>query len=69
MNGKVMMFVDQYGMKVWASTVKELRAKVDGGGSRVSKMYRDGPKGEAIHVGYVVGTHWFNAFIPMAISA
>lgn len=72
MNGKMMMYIDQYGMRVSASTVKELRAKV--GGGRVSKMYRDtrdDATGEvgAVHVGYVVGMHWFSAYVPAAIPA
>lgn len=51
-------FRDQYGEWFQAETVKALRAQIGGGGSRVSKMYRDKPKGPPVHVGYVIGPHW-----------
>lgn len=59
----MILWVDQYGDKVWARTVKELREKV--GGGKVSKMYHDFKEGPPAHVGYVVGSRWFNAFLPM----
>jgi len=62
MNGRTMLYRDQYGETVVASTVKELRAKV--GGGRVSRMYVDSIHGGPKHVGYVVGARWFSAFIP-----
>jgi hypothetical protein len=61
MNGKTTLFIDQYGSKYWARTVRELRSKVGMGGSRVSKMYVD-KDGGSIHVGYVVGAHWLTAY-------
>lgn len=61
MNGKPVLYIDQYGQKLWAKTVKELRQKV--GGGRVSKMYHD-RDGKTIHCGYVVGQRWFSAFVP-----
>jgi len=67
MNGKMMLYRDQYGQTIWAKTVKELREKV--GGGHVSKMYRDRPGNKVVHVGYVVGSRWFSAFIPLEISA
>lgn len=51
------LFIDQYGYKVFAKTVKELRARTAGGGGRVSKMYQDKKDGSIVHTGYVVGSH------------
>ena len=61
-----MLYVDQYGNKFYASTLKELRQQIPG---RVSKMYWDsgylkGPI-KTYHVGYVIGNHWLNAYQPM----
>ena len=61
MRGNLVLYVDQYGQNVYARTVDELREKASG---RVSKMYRDGKNGKAVHVGYVVGQRWFMAYVP-----
>ena len=53
------LFVSQYGMKVVASSLKELRAKSEGG--KVSKMYQDKKDGRTMWTGYVIGSHWFTA--------
>ena len=42
MNGKRLLYIDQYGDTFFASTVKELREKV--GGGRISKMYQEDRK-------------------------
>jgi hypothetical protein len=62
MNGQPILYLDQWGNRYWASTVKELRRQINMGGSRVSKMYVDKKDGRAVHVGYVVGQHWLTAF-------
>lgn len=62
MKGKNTLYIDQYGNKFWARTVKELRAQIGMGGSRVSKMYVDLKQGGSRHVGYVVGAHWCTAY-------
>ena len=59
----VYLFIDQWGGKVRARTVKELREQC--GGGRVSKMYRDTKDGRTLHVGYVVGQRWFNQYAPV----
>lgn len=58
------LYLDQYGNKFFARTVKELRSKIEGGGSRVSKMYIDKKDGSTVHCGYVIGGHWLTAFVP-----
>lgn len=58
------LYVDQYGNYFFAKTVRELRSQIGGGGSRVSRMYRD-IGGERFHVGYVVGQHWLAAYVPV----
>ncbi len=66
MNGTPTLYIDQYGNSTWARTVRELRAKL--GGGRVSKMYSDALDGRALHVGYVVGQYWLNAFRPVEFA-
>lgn len=56
------LYLDQWGNKFWAATVKELRSQIGMGGSRVGKMYVDKKDGGALHVGYVVGPHWLTAY-------
>lgn len=67
MNGKKMIYIDQYGFQVFARTRDELVKKA--GGGRISKMYRDKKDGSVVHVGYVVGPHWFEAFQPVELPA
>jgi len=67
MNGKAILYIDQYGSKFWSTTVAELREKI--GGGRVSKMYRDKKDGSTVHVGYVIGQYWLNAYQPCEIPA
>ena len=66
MNGKPMLYIDQYGAKIWALSVRELREKC--GGGRVSKQYVDGKDGTTYHTGYVVGSRWFTAFSPYRVA-
>lgn len=54
------LFVDQFGNKFWARTVRELRTEV--GGGSVSKMYVDKEDGRTYHVGYVIGTYWLTEY-------
>lgn len=65
MNDKPILYVDQYGSKYHARTVRELREKL--GGGRIAKMYRDTDDGGAVHVGYVVGRHWCTAYAPVRL--
>ena len=60
------LFIDRYGLKVYASSVKELKAKA--GPGRVFKIYRDLPEGVA-HVGYGVGYRWFTEYQPVIRKA
>jgi len=69
MNGKFTLYIDQYGNKFAAHTVKELRAKVGMGGARVSKMYNDKKDGRTVHTGYVIGQHWLTAYQPVELAA
>jgi hypothetical protein len=55
------LYIDQWGNKWWAKTVKELCKKV--GYSKACRMYCDYGDGTA-HIGYVVGPHWCSAYIP-----
>ena len=44
------LFRDQYGQTIFARTTAELRDKADG---------------RVVHVGYVVGRHWFAEYAPV----
>lgn len=59
------LYLDQYGNRFYARTVKELRAQIGMGGSRVSRMYQDKKDGRTVCTGYVIGTHWLSAFAPV----
>lgn len=69
MQNKPTLYLDQYGNRFWAKTIKELRNQIGMGGSRVSKMYRDKKDGRIVHVGYVVGSHWLTAYQPVERTA
>ncbi len=60
MNGCPILYVDQYGTLWPARSVRELRRRL--GGGRISKMYVDRLDGSAVHIGYVIGSHWCTAF-------
>jgi hypothetical protein len=62
MNGEPTLYIDQWGNRWWAKTVKELRQQIGMGGSKVSKMYVDTKAGVSKHIGYVVGEHWLTAY-------
>lgn len=61
------LFVDQYGNKWFAKTIKELCKKI--GYSKAQRMYRDKKDGSSVHVGYVVGPHWLDMYIPYEAKA
>ena len=61
------LFVDQYGNKFFAPTVKALRAQIGMGGSRVSRMYVD-KGGRTVAIGYVIGSHWLTEYRPHEVS-
>lgn len=67
MNGKPILYLDQYGHFWIASTVRELCDRL--GYSRASKMYIDKKDGSTVHIGYVVGPHWCAMFQPVERAA
>ena len=67
MNGRTILYIDQYGSKFWAKSVKALIEQV--GGGRVSKMFCDKEDGRTVHTGYVIGSHWLSAFSPVELPA
>lgn len=67
MNNKLLLYIDQYGYKYWAKTVKELRSQINNGGSKVSIMYCDKKDGTTVRVGYVIGQHWLTAYQPVEL--
>jgi hypothetical protein len=66
MNGKFTVYLDQYGNRFYASTLRELRQQVPG---RVSPMYCDKKDGRTVRTGYVIGQHWLTAFQPVEVAA
>jgi hypothetical protein len=63
------LYVDQYGNRFYAKTVRELRSQIGMGGSRVSPMYIDKSDGTTVKIGYVIGGHWLQAFQPIETKA
>ena len=59
------LFIDQYGSKIYARTVKELCATA--GRTKARKVYVDRKDG-VYHVGYAVGDRWFHAWNEFAIK-
>ena len=59
------MYVDQYGSKIYARSVKSLRDLA--GGGRVSKIYREINGDVTHHCGYSVGDRWFDAYAPVLV--
>ena len=60
MNGKLMLYLDQYGTQYYAHNLRELQMIV--GGGRIGKIYNT-VKGVDYHIGYHVGTLWLHAYI------
>lgn len=58
------LWLDQYGNRFWAKTLKELRAQIGMGGSKVSPMYYDTKEGKTVRSGYVIGQHWLTRYAP-----
>lgn len=56
------LFVDQFGQKWYAKTIRELREQIPG---RCGKMYVDGKDGKTYHVGYVIGSLWLRMYKPV----
>ena len=69
MRGKWIMYVDQYGNAISASSVRELcrRAGYARGGAKL--MYCDKKDGTVVRTGYIVGRHWFMAYVPYEVPA
>lgn len=65
-NGELLLFIDQYGGKHWASSRKDLRRQLPG---RISKMYRDKKDGSIVHIGYVIGPLWLTAYQHVEVPA
>lgn len=56
------LFIDQYGNKWRAGTVKQLREKI--GGGHVSIMYQDTKSAGTVRAGYVIGQYWLTEYRP-----
>jgi hypothetical protein len=63
MNGKPILYLDQYGQKYFCNKVSDLK-NVHYLNGKIRRMYTDTKDGKTIHVGYVVGLLWLKAFIP-----
>lgn len=53
------LFIDQWGNRYYAQTIKELREQIPG---RCGKMYVDSKTLGTLHVGYVIGRHWLTEY-------
>lgn len=66
MNGKLVLYIDQYGERLYARSARELQRLC---GGRLFKIYRDKKDGSCVHCGYGVGRRWFNIFLPYEAPA
>ena len=62
MRKPINLYIDQYGNKFYARTLKELKEQVSGS---VKKMYVDSQTLGTPDVGYVIGQHWLTAYTPV----
>ena len=67
MRKPIRLFIDQYGERIFAPTLRVLREEV--GGGKISKMYRDTKSSGTLHVGYVVGRRWFTEYVAVERKA
>lgn len=65
-DGRTVLFVDQYGDKVYAKSRRDLAEKI--GSSHIERMYIDA-KGETLHCGYIIAGRWLGAFVAHAVPA
>lgn len=63
---KTKMYLDQYGQKYFASTLKELKEKVcpHTRYPKTSVMYVDKKDGRTVRVGYAISEFWLTEYIP-----
>ena len=66
MNGKPMLWIDQYGQRYRSQYIMELKAQLPG---RVSKMYQDKLDGRTVQTGYVIGKFWLTGYQRMELPA
>jgi hypothetical protein len=57
------LYIDQYGNKFYAATLKALRSQIANGNSRVSIMYMDSALHGTMRTGYVIGQHWLTEYV------
>jgi hypothetical protein len=62
------LFIDQYGSKYWAASLKELKERAGYAGG-AAKQYNDLKDGRTVWTGYVLGARWFTAFNPAQVAA
>ncbi len=58
----IKLYLDQYGNRFYARTLKELKSQLSG---KVSIMYRDKKDGPTVRAGYVIGQHWLTAYVSL----
>ena len=64
------MYLDQYGCKYLARSLKELKKEVCPhiDYPKTSIMYKDKKVGTTVRCGYIVSDHWLTAYIPYEIT-
>jgi len=55
------LHIDQWGGKVYATTLRELQLKA--GGGRIFKIFQDTKSGLTFHSGYGIGKRWFTSYV------
>ena len=66
MKGQFLFYLDQYGYKYGAHTLKELKKEVCPYTKypKTAIMYQDKKSGDTVRVGYIISDHWLTAYIP-----
>ena len=68
MNGKTLLYIDQWGNRWYAKTVKDLANQLGYSKGSARRIYRDKKDGRTVPVGYTIGRHWLEAFQPVEIE-
>jgi hypothetical protein len=60
-NRPARLYIDQFNNRFFARTRKDLSEQIPG---KVSIMYIDKKNGTTVRIGYVIGQHWLECYVP-----
>jgi hypothetical protein len=65
MNGRAMLWLDQWGQPYWSKTIRELCQKLGYARRSARPMYVDGTDGKSYRTGVVIGRFWLSGYFPL----